>query len=471
MREFDARAASVTAIDTPTAVASATSAPSATGTPVPAPTETPEPAPTTRAPIRTGLAPGFSPAPDSDPMFLTGSIFVDARPYYGEVVASINGVECGRGQAGRVQSEPPSDSSTYIIQIASSATKPGCGTPGAIMTFTAAGRVMNDTVEWAPGYRHLITLIAGPLWATFYGQVLVAGNPEGVKLLAFIDGVLCGEAPVERVLYPSDIHYAVVVDPAELRPGCGRDEVPVTLLFRAEGYPDVALDTLPWRTGTVELPAVDLNGAIPVTFLPMFLNGTVWVEARPSLGEVVAFINGVECGRTWPVAASGRHLAEFYLPVKSDDGVNGCGSAGESVTITVDGRAVNRTFVWQEGFTDPVGLVVGPDFALLSGEILVRGDPPPFRVVAYIDGQVCGEDTVTRLNGYAKLLYDVVVPPQELRPGCGRDGVAVTLAVQVEGQPDIVLETLPWQAVANDRPTVDLNGRVPVAPTATAGAP
>jgi len=61
-----------------------------------------------------------------------------------------------------MQSDPPDPVPRFVIVIASDATAPGCGIPGAPITITVDGRAMNDTIPWQPGFQQPVTLIAGP---------------------------------------------------------------------------------------------------------------------------------------------------------------------------------------------------------------------------------------------------------------------------------------------------------------------
>src|SRR4051794_16452499 len=59
------------------------------------------------APTATILSPLPTANSDSDAMLIEGDVWVDARPASGELLAFINGKQCGRGQSIRLPSEPP----------------------------------------------------------------------------------------------------------------------------------------------------------------------------------------------------------------------------------------------------------------------------------------------------------------------------------------------------------------------------
>lgn len=198
----------------------------------------------------------------------------------------------------------------------------------------------------------------------------------------------------------------------------------------------------------------------------MVLGGSLWVDAQRAEGEVLGYVNGNLCGRSQSVRPSpDSEAVQFAIEIASDYEAPGCGRPGDAVTLTINGRSMNATIEWQPGYQQPVTLIAGPPFALFSGQILLDGTPPPLQVIAYVNGQICGQDLVTKTRPDSGLYYVVVVRPAELEPGCGEDGAAVTLVVRSDGQPDIVLETLAWQAEFLSRPTVDLNGRIVPLPT------
>lgn len=210
-----------------------------------------------------------SPRSTSDPMVIGGDLWVDARPVIGEVMAFIGGQECGRGQSIRLAAEPPSPIPFFTLEIASDAAQPGCGIPGAEVSITIDGRSVNDTVLWRPGPQPPVSLIAGPSFATYYGELLIDGIPPAFKVLPYIDGKLCGDDLSAMAVFGGKLTYHVVVDPDELRPGCGRDGADVTLRLQIDGRSDITLSTTQWTTGAaVRLPSVNLSGQIPTTPLP-----------------------------------------------------------------------------------------------------------------------------------------------------------------------------------------------------------
>jgi hypothetical protein len=205
----------------------------------------------------------------------------------------------------------------------------------------------------------------------------------------------------------------------------------------------------------------------------MFIGGSLWVDARqPFEGNVLAFINGVQCGEGQVIFLPDSFSPDFYATVRSAAEQPGCGTAGDTVTITLDGREMNERVEWQPGFRAPVRLVAGPPFAIYHATLLFDQSPAPrYTVIPYIDGVVCGDDgAVPAVFPDQPDGYQAVVLPDELRPGCGRDSVTVTLMISIDGQPEFTLASFSWDTEDNSaRAPIDLTTGTPVTarPTAT----
>jgi hypothetical protein len=210
-----------------------------------------------------------TPASNAEAMLVGGTLWVDARPATGEVLAFIGGKQCGRGQSGRLPSEPPDPVNTFVIAIASDSAEPGCGVPGAPVTISVDGREMNDRIPWQPGSQQPRGLIAGPAFATYYGTLTAPGElrwPFSVR--PYVGGVLCGADLTSGGLAGQAAHFYVVVDSEELRPGCGRDGVDVELRLRIADETEIVIDTAPWKQQFgIQRPTVDLAGLIPASAL------------------------------------------------------------------------------------------------------------------------------------------------------------------------------------------------------------
>lgn len=209
----------------------------------------------------------------------------------------------------------------------------------------------------------------------------------------------------------------------------------------------------------------------------MFLGGELWVDGGVSEGEVVAYIAGRECGRGQSISTGDAPV--FAIRVASDAEVPGCGMPGVPVTLTINGRAMNDTVAWQPGFQQPLTLFAGPVVARYIGYI--RFDAPfsetnisPQRVIPYIDDIVCGGQ-LNPMQGNGEVGYEIAVMPEELKPGCGREGAVITLRLELmaAGTSIVVdLGQVPWQPGRRvELPAVDLASSAILQPTATAGAP
>lgn len=203
---------------------------------------------------------------------------------------------------------------------------------------------------------------------------------------------------------------------------------------------------------------------------PMSLGGSVFVDAtQPSEYEVIAYIDGLECGRAQSFRPLHSDGPMFGMTIASDAQIDGCGKPGDEVTLTVNGREVNRPYEWQPGWrpSTSVTLIVGPPPARYYGEIRFdvlfdQSDIWPQRVVPYIDGKVCGAQS-NPMQGNGQVGYLVVVMPDELQPGCGRDGATINLRLELmlAGRPvEVELQDVQWQpgSIVN-LDLIDLSGR------------
>ena len=135
------------------------------------------------------------------------------------------------------------------------------------------------------------------------------------------------------------------------------------------------------------------------------------------------------------------------------------------MTITLNGRPMNDTVEWQPGFQEGrADLLAGPAFVRYYGEIRIdAGFPPRMHIYAFIDDVLCG-DSDLGISGHV-LDYLMIVDPEELRPGGGRDGAEINLILTVEGQPDIDLGRQRWQpGPAIELPTFDRTGQIRTKP-------
>lgn len=206
-----------------------------------------------------------TPLPGSD-MGILGRVWIDGKRSPAEVRAFIDGQQCGEGTAGSI-STPPDP--IFVFAISSDAHQPGCGVPGATVTFTIDGRPANETITWQPGAsEQRFTLSAGARIAVYEGTLrLDRGRPPAMSITPLIDGVVCGD-PVAPQFNPADVKwsYLVVVDSEELRPGCGHDGAAVSLRLEVQGQAAIDIAAPAWKPlPPIQILTVDLAGQIPVT--------------------------------------------------------------------------------------------------------------------------------------------------------------------------------------------------------------
>ncbi len=182
--------------------------------------------------------------------------------------------------------------------------------------------------------------------------------------------------------------------------------------------------------------------------------------------EVVARISGKDCGNGIVQGIIDGPLATYYgVEVKSDSQVAGCGTEGATVDFYIDGRPAKPAGVWKAGASQRLDIWAGPDFAAFSGYLLLNGEPWPLScyllcfgpVVKALLGPVgCGEKQVEGLlvSAYYSVL---IVLPDSLRQGCGREGDVVRFTVDGSA----ANETAAWSPGFH---SLDLSVGAPVSP-------
>ncbi|MPZ49709.1 MAG: hypothetical protein GEU75_10530 [Dehalococcoidia bacterium] len=224
-------------------------------------------------------------------------------------------------------------------------------------------------------------------------------------------------------------------------------------------------------------------GLYPSAGLPKF-TGTAWRNAEPATEPTVrALVEGTDC--TLPtLIPTDQPVNSFGLKVASNELIPGCGKDGASISFTINGTTTNETVAWRRAPIEqlppgtvpsvpPPGaigppreniqriiLTIGPPFAAYSGSVidastgerLDTASPPRFPGVdAYIGDTLCGSVPGYGLGGY------VVVPSEQLKPGCGREGVTVRFVVDGAPAP----EQVPWQPGLQTRTLTLSNAEVP----------
>lgn len=202
---------------------------------------------------------------------------------------------------------------------------------------------------------------------------------------------------------------------------------------------------------------------------PMLLGGHAYVDARPAEGKILGFIGGQQCGDGQSTSLPGDDVL-FVVRIASDFEQPGCGKRGVAVTFTINGRAADQTIPWQPGFQeDDAALSAGFKVAIYVGSVQIgAGEPPPMRVVPFVDGVECGAGVSPAFSAqnHARWVFRITVDPAEVRAGCGADGANVTIRLQVEGRPDIELTTIPWEGASVQLSNVDLRAKAITKPSA-----
>jgi hypothetical protein len=276
----------------------------------------------------------------------------------------------------------------------------------------------------------------------FIGLAWINAEPvDDPEVTASIDGVNCTGSVG---LLPTDLDlatYSVSVLSADLKPGCGKEGD--TVGFEINGAP--ASQEVEWTLiPEGEAPLQDGRGRLELTvgqpfayLYPTILQAGPSGEPEGAYGRtVVALIDGKVCGvglhRVW---------GSILLAIPSEEQEAGCGQPGVEVSFAVDGFAVPETLTWSpgghEGFTftlnpSPDGPFAGPPFAYYTVDLAPR--PPDFlgqfsqHIEAWIDGVSCGA-----VSGEGPAEAVLLVAPDELVDGCGREGATVT--VTLDGRP------------------------------------
>jgi hypothetical protein len=214
------------------------------GTPVPT-TATVAAAPT-RFPT---LAPLPTAASNDEPMGIGGTVWADGRPATGDVVALVNGQECGRAKSGRTDSGDPIAST--VIVVASEAMLPGCGTPGAPVTVLVNGRQIRQSILWQAGYAPTSELVVGAPFVQYFGELHGSALPDSFEIVPVINGIDCGVdlSPARQGV--DAVWFRAVVDSSGLTPGCGAEGSSIEFIVRSPDRPDTEVGTTSWSDATV----------------------------------------------------------------------------------------------------------------------------------------------------------------------------------------------------------------------------
>jgi hypothetical protein len=209
-------------------------------------------------------------------------------------------------------------------------------------------------------------------------------------------------------------------------------------------------------------------GLYPSAGLPGF-RGTAWNNAEPvAAPSVRALVNGIDC--TLPaLMPPTSEPNRFVLKVASEELKTGCGKDGSTIRFILNGTPANETATWSRapitqhppgvevtvpqppGIAPPLAntrsitLTVGAPFAAYSGGVIDASTgerldiaaPPRFPSVdAYIGDTLCGS-----ITAYGDPGAQLVVPSEQLRLGCGREGALVRFVVDGAPAPEQVAWT------------------------------
>ena len=225
--------------------------------------------PATATPALVSVPTPTNPGSPLAPMTVVGQTFVDARPSGDRVRAFIGATECGAtGQ------QVGTDAGLgFYLAVSAAGEKPGCGTPGVTVHFQIGDRSATQTLPWRAGVVRTsaggvenVVLVAGPAFARYSGSYRLASLSGWVVVEPLINGVVCGVSLIPTFGEGPTYDYEVVVDPAELTPGCGTPGATVSFRF-ADGEQRVpiadAIGTGVWQPGIFRT----VNLAFPSTSL------------------------------------------------------------------------------------------------------------------------------------------------------------------------------------------------------------
>lgn len=229
--------------------------------------------------------------------------------------------------------------------------------------------------------------------------------------------------------------------------------------------------TLPWRGTTPDSVNVSVEsgvttevlfGAQPVEVAVITGLALLEDDFAPPGTLIEAFVNGQECGTAESTESHGGQQVNFVIEVLGASEREGCAANGDDVTFRVGGVLAPETLSWIPHTQLPS--VLGFSFLNLTAigdrawywyERSGAGQPAVGAIFqAVVGGQACGEAVVIEetqraaAEGFSRL----IVPSEEIQPGCGRPGA--TVSILVDG---VEVASLPWQPGVQ---RIDLGGAV-----------
>ncbi len=158
-------------------------------------------------------------------------------------MAKIGGVVCGTETQSPI-SPPDSGVVCRFVQVKSDALVPGCGKPGATITFLVDGKPADRIAEWSdaekqyvpitegpkwePGTLGSLTLIVGPPFARIWGMADLQLRTGDEKIIPYVGDTACGYLETSWMGASPPYGYTVAVYSRDLQPGCGYEGATIT---------------------------------------------------------------------------------------------------------------------------------------------------------------------------------------------------------------------------------------------------
>lgn len=406
-----------------------------------------------------GSRPAHPALADGDSATFDAVVCVDTscgQDAYGlEVIALINGVDCGHGVTGPHGFVWTTDVwSGVVMEIAAASEKPGCGVRDAPIQFTVGGRPAHETYYTWDDRGIGGALSVGDAAVIVQGSLNDGEDPmlypcddlcDGPLVEAFVNGTHCGELQTRGNKSTNGFIFLVIAGD-ELRPGCAGEGDIVT--FTVGGRP--AHETFVFAPG----PSYGLGLTVGVVYSYSYFSGHACVDADCSQANynkpVVAKIGDVVCGSSYlnKPYTDGQEQSYYQISVAPAEKTPGCGTEGATVDFYIDGRKTAQSGSWSDGSQPDLDIWVGPDFAAFEGMTTCDGKPcyicfepcQTVNVKAYIGAVKCGE-----MSPYGWLLVGgygpLIVKSADDQRGCGTLGATVTFTIN--GKP--TGETAVWQ--------------------------
>lgn len=116
------------------------------------------------AALGTAIVPSLAAAQPQLPATFYGSVTIDGQPAATgtEVRALIGTTDCTQAAPGERPVFRDGDAAAYVVAVLHESQRPGCGRPGATVTFTIDGRPALQSATWQPGPVRLDLSLGSP---------------------------------------------------------------------------------------------------------------------------------------------------------------------------------------------------------------------------------------------------------------------------------------------------------------------